>query len=470
MDINRSMDQKTNTFRVFYALFLLMAGLLFVAAYKEYKGETYVYILFTVISNVLLIVGFRRKAIFFDTFIGVFFWLGFWLKFSVRIAFMDGEFHNPIGNFDSSSIAYDRALLVASCSFMGLLLASFLREKWLFIYPSKIKDCDQQGLLTFYQKYRSYVLLGFVVLIMAVAATNIYFGIYQRGSITGTTLPYGLNGIYKWLLLFGLASITAVILKFEYLEAKKTSYLVAMIGLFETFVSNVSLLSRGMVLNTGALVYGTIKSLNTYEIKSNIRFLLVCFSVFIILFASSVLAVNYFRTISSDEYNERSVLNSSQVLFLDRWVGIEAVMATSSYHEQGWPLWQKAWQEKYDENETSFYDLNLIQSPYINTDKEKHHYISLPGIVAFCFYPGSYIFLFFCMTMIGLLSGLIEIFVFKFGGKNLILSALLAQVIAYRFASFGYVPSQTYLLFGAVFMNIILIYILNKLLVYWYNR
>ena len=42
---------------------------------------------FTVVANALLFNRFRRRALYFDTFIGLFLWLGFWLKLSVRIAF-----------------------------------------------------------------------------------------------------------------------------------------------------------------------------------------------------------------------------------------------------------------------------------------------------------------------------------------------------------------------------------------------
>jgi len=41
---------------------------------------------------------------------------------------------------------------------------------------------------------------------------------------------------------------------------------------------------------------------------------------------------------------------------------------------------------------------------------------------------------------------------------------LLAQVVAYRFASFGYVPAQSYLLFGTLIFNVVIIYMVDKFL------
>ena len=160
----------------------------------------------------------------------------------------------------------------------------------------------------------------------------------------------------------------------------------------------------------------------------------------------------------------------TKVLFLDRWVGIEGVMAVSSSSLRGWPLWKEAWGEKYSENRISLYDDKIIISPYRNTDFTKHHFVTLPGVVAFFYYPGSYVFLFGGLFFLGIFSALIEISVYRLGGKNLILCALLSQVVAYRLAHFGYVPAQSYLLFGALFLNLLLIYFANRLLSTASNR
>lgn len=458
-----------------------------IAALFQYKGHLYIYLLFSAASNVLLYFGFRKNAIFFDTFIGVFFWLGFWLKLTIRVVFMDGIFIESVGNFDGSGSAFDHALLAASCGFLGLLAASYVREKFVFTYPKKLNDEGQQnGLLSLYKTHRKLILWCFSALFITIAITNVYFGIYQKGTITRIALPYGLSGIYKWLLLFGLASISALILKFEFTINKKTSYLVVMLSLLESFFSSISLLSRGMILNVSALVYGALVNLKLHSIKSSLRFLVMSFLTFAILFGSSVFVVNYMRSSAGQEhlkhigakgltasvYQDFSEQNLGEVkgltkqLFLDRFVGIEGIMAVSSSPMLGWSLCSEAWKESYSETTISFYDKNLIKSPYINTDFTKHHYISLPGILAFCFYPGSFLILFGSMFLLGLFAAMVEMTVFKLGGNNLIICSLMAQVLAYRYASFGYVPNQTYLIFGALYLNLLLIYFGNNFLLY----
>lgn len=446
----------TLTVRYFAYIFSALVGALSIFAFVEYPGERYIYLLFTVTSLALLYSGFRRGAIFFDTFIAVFFWLGFWLKLSFRVAFMDGQFYESVGHFDGSGAAFDRVLLIVSCAFLGLLTVSFVRQKWFFAYDQNVGSEPQRGLLQFYTEQRKGVLTGFVVLFVVVALTNMYFGIYQRGAVPRTVLPFGLSGIISWLLLFGFATVTAMILHFE-VTLKRVPYVAATVGMLESFFTNVSLLSRGMILNAGAMAFGLLRSARKCKVEIGVRFAVASSLVFVALFFGSILIVNYLR--SGDI---QTASRESRPLILDRWVGIEGVMAVASYPDQGWDLWNAAWKEVYSDRGTSFYDMNLITSPYRSMDVTKHHYISLPGVVAFCFYPGSFLFLFVCMLMVGAIGSAIEIAVYKLGGGNVILCALLAQVVASRFSHFGYVPSQSYLLFGAIFLNLFIIYFANR--------
>jgi hypothetical protein len=183
----------------------------------------------------------------------------------------------------------------------------------------------------------------------------------------------------------------------------------------------------------------------------NLTVVLISGFAFAVLFAASVYAVNFLR--SESIYAAKILPSGSQndpkgmtnALLIDRWVGIEGVMAVSSSPKLGWDLWREAWREKYSEHSTSFYDMNLIDSPYIGIDMSQHHFISLPGVIAFFFYPGSYLFLFGCLFLLGAFAASIEVAAFRLGGANLILCSLMAQVVAFRYASFGYVPGQSYL-------------------------
>lgn len=88
----------------------------------------------------------------------------------------------------------------------------------------------------------------------------------------------------------------------------------------------------------------------------------------------------------------------------------------------------------------------------------------MPGYIAFLFYPGSYLFLLIAVFAFSMLAALIEYFVYRVGGKNLVFCALIAQVVAFRYTSFGYVPMQSYLLFGSILLNVLILYFSDMLL------
>ena len=48
------------------------------------------------------------------------------------------------------------------------------------------------------------------------------------------------------------------------------------------------------------------------------------------------------------------------------------------------------------------------------------------------------------------------------GSRDLVFCALIAQVVAFRYASFGYVPMQRCLLFGTILLNVLILYFLIR--------
>ena len=460
------------------SLFLTAVAALTVATCNRHMGNLWLYLGFTIVSNVLMLNGFRRRALFFDTFIGAFLWLGFWLKFSVYIAFGSGVFNEPVGLFNGSAGAFDKALLVSTSGIAAVLVASLLRER-LFCYPDKLPRQQGSNFFKFYKKHRICILASFLLAVVFFAISNVWLGIYQRGIIPQTKLPFGLNGIYKWMLQFGLASFSALIVRFEIEINSKLSWVSVATVLLETFLSNISLLSRGMILNFSALAFGTTRMLQALQISRNRFVNWVAVFFFCVAFALSVPLVNFVRVYkgaiheTSDSPCIQAPLPSLNMLskrmitslFLDRWVGMEGVMAVSAYNQLGWKLWRDAWEEKFQDGKLSLYDSRLIDSPYrrIEITHPGLHHVSLPGMIAFLYYPGSLAFLFVGVFGCALVAGAVEIGVFYMCGRNLILCALIGQVIAYRLASFGYVPNQSYLYFGTVVMNLFLIAVLEHM-------
>jgi len=455
------MDRGGKAFRIFFWTF---AFVLFCFTALRYEGHWYVYGVFSAAFNLLLWMGLREGRIFFDTFMGILYWLGFWLKLSVRVAFLGGSFHEPTGFFDFTAQSFDHALLVSTCGAVALIVVSWLRERYFYTYSQSDFGTPLASLLSVYERHRRLVLGGFSFFVLVVAAVNFGFGFYQRGSVPQTVLPFGLNAVFVWLVLFGMASFSAFLLDFEFRVGGKKSFSVVLLSLGECFLSSTSMLSRGMVLNGTSLLLGLRECLLKVG-KLNGKFWLKTLLVFGVLFFLSVFMVNFIRsyTFAGKEVGQikigsvANVASGAKVLFIDRWVGIEGVMAVSSYPGRGWGLWKEAWNEKFKNSGTSLYDLKIIES-YVGHDLSEHHFVSLPGLLAFLFYPGSFWFLFFSMLLMGGLGATIDFFVYKVG-QNPVLCSLLAQVVAYRYAHFGYAPGHSYVLFAAIFLNLSLIYL-----------
>jgi hypothetical protein len=68
------------------------------------------------------------------------------------------------------------------------------------------------------------------------------------------------------------------------------------------------------------------------------------------------------------------------------------------------------------------------------------------------------------MFALGAFAAAMELAAYRLGGANLILCSLVSQVVAYRYASFGYVPAQSYLLFGTLVLNLFIIYYADRVL------
>ena len=139
-------------------------------------------------------------------------------------------------------------------------------------------------------------------------------------------------------------------------------------------------------------------------------------------------------------------------------------MSVVGSNSKGWAVFREALDERFDTSANAFYDQHFVESSYDNTRDEGVHFVSLPGYIAFLFYPGSHVFLFGGVFLFSMFAAFLEYFVYRMGGKNLIFCALIAQVIAFRYTSFGYVPMQSYLLIGSILLNILILYFSDRLL------
>lgn len=270
-----------------------------------------------------------------------------------------------------------------------------------------------------------------------------------------------------------------------------------------------------MIFNVSSIFYGLLKSLNFNEdYKKKIIKFFFYYILILILFLISVPVINeiryqvYFQaekikieknehfhlkiftpetkkkidTIKKNKsisyFDDKNVVSNKifktlQLVYI-RFVGIESLMAVSSYQELGFLNFKEAFDEKIDYSNYNHYYLkyHLLEKNNSNkifledkkSLKDKQYTIHTPGIVAFLYYSGSKVFLFFSIFILSVIFYLFERIVYFSSSGNLILTAFISHIISYRLAHFGYVPTQSYLFFGTLFITIFTIFLFNKFL------
>ena len=307
------------------------------------------------------------------------------------------------------------------------------------------------------------------------------------------------------LLLFGLTSLSSFILYFEIISFKKLSFITFFIVTIETLLSSVSMISRAMIFGIGALYFAMYKFTKSIKEHFNIIFFSKTLFLIICLFYVSVASSNYLRMayfyIGSDISLQKDNLNTNQInkkdifknkvleknqfiipdkdylIIIDkqdlkntislnhflslatyRWVGIDGVMSVVSRSDiLSFELLKKSFLDRFDITSSQFYEKTFNLKNTVVTHNIKGNI--LPGMIAFLYYSGSLLFLFVSIVTLCLVASTVEFISFMISKKNMFFSSLVSMVIAYRFIHFGYLPHQSYFLFGSLFFLIFMVFL-----------
>ena len=476
--------------RIFFLFLFILTSLIVLI---DYPGSKLIYLIFSIISLFYLKFMFRKKSIMFDKFIGLFLFLGLWFNFSIKIKlktiFPDGFgdfkywFSDGVGLFDFSQSSIDKVLIISLISFISICLASFIRQFFFYYTKNSILNYEEN----FYNKNRFLFILSFVCLIIILSYTNFYFKIYQRGLIN----DYGflINSIFTFLFLLFLPAIATMIINYEF-HTRKSLKISIFTSVFEAFFNSYSILSRNFIFNPLSNLLAIYK-LNKLKKKFKQIHILFFFFIIILFFLISVVVVSKERNefslnkidnlkkseLSSEEdvIKKKTILlrSSERVfkIFISRLIGVEGIMAVSSSDKLSFDLFYLALNEKFIRGESSFYDKFKNESrtdkDCKNTNQVKDNCninsISLMGIIAFLYYPGSYLFLFGALLLVCIFCSFVEIVTYKIS-NNMVLVSLISQILAYRLWHFGYLPSNSYKLLLSICFIVILIYFYRKII------
>ncbi len=517
---------------LFFLLFLFLENLFY------FKGSKLVYLFFSLLSFYLIFSIFFGRKYFSEIFLSIYLWLGYWWKFSILQTINRSEINGNIslsssegfGNHFIKPEIINNVFISLIVAFVGLIL-SFQLFKFFHKDYLKINYKFENLFFYLYKKNRIVIIITYIILFFFISFTNAYFGLYQKGLIQTSNINPLIINIYKWLILIGLSFFGSVILFYES-RNKKNIFWTSILVMFENFIVASSNLSRAMILNSSAIMYGLHKSLRSEVYKKNLLFLkliIILFIFFVASFSASVILrklyffsdlkvmhsklfdshdpsvinknIDFLNKIapsesdkitksdSKEDINLRSksykIIEEIFYLSSHRWVGIDSMFIVTLNKERNFNIFFVAFDDRFSLYKNGFYERYFVdnfnqqkiheskpdaQITIYNKLGQKLYGVITPGFVSFFYYPNSTIFLFFSVFFIGILVLYFERFIAFFSGNNLILVSLLSHIVVYRLMHFGYLPHNTYLLLCGIMIGLLTFYFCKKIYFYIANK
>jgi hypothetical protein len=265
-------------------------------AHPFHPGSTAAYAAFCVASAALMTSALIGRRSVFALVLAVFLTLGFWAKLMLYL--MAGmEFNEPLGSFDGSGPAWDRALLTAAAGLAGTAAAT---AAWKLLDPTPPARPDREirndSLLGRYG-LPLFVLSSVVALLLLVF--NFHFAVLKIGTVPRLALPSHLYVAVSFVVGWG-AMLWLGALGFWLVSAGRASpTLLLHVGALEGAAAAVSMGSRAqMLLHAGSMIALFVLYARSLNWNPGWRSLAKAGAITAVLFPLSIAAVTLDRTIA----------------------------------------------------------------------------------------------------------------------------------------------------------------------------
>ena len=471
----------------------------------EINSSLLIFIFFSLTFNFYVLLNFHQKSSYFNLFLSIFLWLGFYFKFLSVEIFLNG-IYPEIADYTVVSFEDKNYALLNSALFCWALIFSLSFNNTIFNYKINkfaLSEKFKFNLDRYYVHIISIVL--FSVILMALI--NYIFQIHQKGiNIYDPEILY-FAPIFKSVLIFGFSSLICLIIFLYNHSSKKIFFLYLFI--LENFFSSISSLSRGMIFNSFSLL-STFFYSNTQKLGFKVQFknIMSLFIFILFLFSTSVIIVEKLRT-HKGFYPHKTFdlpINESKKIFeinvkqnfeyyygktnifvndkfeiftqilLKRFVGIDAMINLAVNKELlSFNYFYNSLDKKYNYKvDDDYKDLDPIQLNDLFLLESNNNYdivaVKTPGIFAFLFYSGSLTFVFIALFSISSFFYHFEKILLKLNFNNIYLCSLITQLIAYRLCHFGLNPISSLMFFVPIIFIVLSFYIfLNSINIFKYN-
>ncbi|WP_115707520.1 hypothetical protein [Legionella sainthelensi] len=368
-----------------------------------YQGSYFYYFFFDIAWLIVLLSAFCFSQSYVIFYIQLMLFLGFWAKFMGTLI-LGVALVEPTGywstEFFANAASWDRVLLVSGLAACGIWLANLF-----FFFITKNGSKRNQELHNppqWYVKHSNLIWPFIFTLGVAISIINVVYRISVTGFRPQVVLPFHLNAILLWIMVIAIPLCMATFLGWEpdAKQKRRRFYWVCFLALF----ASLSILSRAIyffwtlpyILILLSASDFSLKKLSLWASRKEIFIYLVC--AVISLFLVNTLRINSYVIATSPTVSLEKTLNESVLLsekfsqlkklFVGRWVGLEAVMATTAFPESGLAFFKKGLLEKPSVGDIGIYTRGVLKpNKYHNT--EKTMFSSLPGLAGILNYSHS---------------------------------------------------------------------------------
>jgi hypothetical protein len=452
-----------NFFFFTYLVFLVF----YLLNFNNYIGSKFLFFIFHLSSFCLFLVAVKRNNSAFEFFTYFFLILSFWFKFNCILYFENIKITE--GNFDLAISNYDNATYIIIIVFAACICASFIKEFIIKKFNRKIKFKMSNSFIEFYKNYRFFIFFLFSLFLILVWSTNFYYKIYSKGLVNDHIAPL-IKYFYSWCLTYGLAVFTSLFIYIDFIIFNKSKIFI--FGIFESFFTQMNIYSRSFLLSFIAYLRGFLLLINIKKFKLFKHNLAKFIFLILIIFFLSIFFTTKFRNSQFYETNKfirptnfLSTFSDIFSLSVNRWVGIDALLAVSQNKNLSLNFFLSAWQEEKNIKKKSFYIDNFFSRfDYSQFEKENLNIVITPGIVAFLYYSGSAIFVFISILFLILICSAIEILFFYYSQGNIILANIIGYALSVRLIHFGYAPFNTINFLLSFLLTFFIIYFLTNII------
>jgi hypothetical protein len=429
-----------------------------------YPGQLGHFLLFSMTFFTVLYSPFFLPFQYSHLFLAIPWFLGFWLKLVVHFVLAHfglmeaARYVEPAGKFDCSAGAWDQVLIIASVGGLGYILGRLLTAPL-------IKTRDGRGTTVkpppWYRALRMPLWVMVTVAFIAIIYTNAETGLIVRQYVPRIQLPWPFGALFAWTTDIGFALVLAVLAVWDRglgvgpirgffalcIEGAIISIQTNSRGiyLFHTLPALVSEARRPItarlaisragpfmgiwlfgaitipLLTTGLRAFGEnvvlartaqddapapAGSAHFATTPGEVR--AISPTICLVEAEAFVIPTNPTRLEILESFVIYAFQGASR-LVIDRWPGMEGLMATQSYHRRDLALLRTAALQRRTYGMVDVYTQTIAGSDFTQERAKKYHYATLAGPIAFLYFSGSLCVVFAGMALLAILMSVLEL-------------------------------------------------------------